>query len=69
MRTPDQAVAAGVSRQTVRAHLDTILEFGIVTAVAGGKRSQFTLDSTVTAVGADHVDIDPKTGEVRTATE
>jgi len=71
------ADAAGVSRHTVRAHLEKLLELGIVTAVAGGKRYRFNLESPVTqeicelnsavnAVGAGHVDIDPETGDVRT---
>lgn len=74
------AEAAGVSRHTVRAHLGTLLELGVVNAVAGGKRYRFNLDSPVTqeicelnsavnAVGAGHVEIDPETGEVVTADE
>lgn len=69
------AEAAGVSRHTVRAHLDTLLEHGIVQRVADGKRYRFNLDSPVTqeiielngavnAVGAGHVPIDSETGEV-----
>lgn len=42
------AEAAGVSRHTVRAHLDTLLEHGIVETVADGKRYRFNLDSPVT---------------------
>jgi len=74
------AEAAGVSRHTVRSHIDKLLELGVVTAVAGGKRYRFNLDSPVTqeicelnsavnAVGAGHVDIDPETGDVRSAGE
>ena len=69
------AEEAGISRHTVRAHLDTLLEHGIVTAVADGKRYRFNLDSPVTqeicelnsainAVGADHVTIESETGQV-----
>jgi biotin operon repressor len=69
------AEEAGISRHTVRAHLDTLLEHGIVQSVAGGKRYRFNLDSPVTqeicelnsainAVGADHVTIESKTGQV-----
>jgi len=69
------AEAAGVSRHTVRAHLDTLLEHGIVESVADGKRFRFNLDSPVTqeicelnsainAVGAGHVTIDSDTGRV-----
>lgn len=74
------AEAAGVSRHTVRSHLDKLLELGIVEAVAGGKRVRFNLDSPVTqeicelnsainAVGAGHIEIDPETGEVATTDE
>ena len=69
------AEAAGVSRHTVRAHLGTLLEHGIVKAVANGKRYQLNLDSPVTqeifelnsainAVGAGHVTIESDTGTV-----
>jgi biotin operon repressor len=69
------AEEAGISRHTVRAHLDTLLEHGIVRSVAGGKRYRFNLDSPVTqeicelnsainAVGADHVTIESETGQV-----
>lgn len=74
------AEAAGVSRHTVRAHLGKLLELGVVTTVAGGKRYRFNLNSPVTqeicelnsavnAVGAGHVDIDPETGQVTSADE
>lgn len=69
------ADAAGVTRHTVRAHLDTLLELGIVETVADGKRYRFNPDSPVTqeicelnsavnAVGAGHVTIDSETGRV-----
>ncbi len=69
------ADSAGVSRHTVRAHLDTLLEHGIVRAVAGGKRYRFNLDSPVTqeicelnsainAVGAGEIQIDSDTGRL-----
>lgn len=68
--------AAGVSRHTVRAHLDTLLEHGIVRSVADGKRYRFNLDSPVTqeicelnsainAVGAGEIPIDSDTGRLR----
>lgn len=74
------AEAAGVSRHTVRAHLNKLLELGVVTTVAGGKRYRFNLESPVTqeicelnsavnAVGAGHVEIDSETGEVATTNE
>lgn len=74
------AEAAGVSRHTIRAHLDKLLELGIVKAVAEGKRYRFNLDSPVTqeicelnsainAVGAGHVEIDSGTGEVSASDE
>lgn len=67
--------ADGVSRHTVRAHLDTLLEHGIVESVADGKRYRFNLDSLVTqeicelngainAVGAGHMRIERDTGRV-----
>jgi len=70
------AEAAGISRHTVRTHLDALLEHGIIRAVADGKRYRLNLDSPVTqeiyalnsainAVGAGHIDIDGDTGEVR----
>lgn len=69
------AETAGVSRHTVRAHLDTLLEHGIVQSVADGKRYRLNLDSPVTreihelnsainAVGAGHVTIESDTGQV-----
>lgn len=74
------ADAAGVSRHTVRSHLDKLLELGVVTTVAGGKRYRFNMDSPVSqeicalnsavnAVGAGHVDIDPETGDVQSTEE
>ena len=74
------AESAGISRHTVRTHLDTLLEHGIVRAVADGKRFRVNLDSPVTqeivalnsavnAVGAGHVEIDPETGEVASTNE
>lgn len=70
------ADSAGVSRHTVRAHLDTLLEHGIVRSVASGKRYRFNLDSPVTqeicelnsainAVGAGEIPIDSDTGQLR----
>jgi len=69
------AESAGISRHTVRAHLDTLLEHGIVRTVANGKRYRLNFESPVTqemtelnsainAVGAGHVEIDSDTGEV-----
>jgi predicted transcriptional regulator len=69
------AAKAGVSRHTVRAHLDKLLELGIVQTVADGKRYRFNLDSPVTqeicelnsainAVGAGHITIESDTGKV-----
>lgn len=66
------ADAAGVSRHTVRAHLGTLLEHGIVQAVANGERYQlylnspvtqeiFELNSAINAVGARHMTIDSDT--------
>lgn len=74
------AEAAGVSRHTVRAHLDKLLELGIVEAVADGKRVRFNLESPVTqeicalnsavnAVGAGQVEIDLDTGAVASTEE
>ena len=69
------ADAAGVSRHTVRAHLDTLLEFGIIRSVADGKRYRFNMESPVTqeicelnsainAAGMDHIEINTETGEI-----
>lgn len=69
------AESAGVSRHTVRAHLDTLTEHGIVRTVANGKRYRFNLESPVTqeicalnsavnAVGADQIRIDEDTGRL-----
>lgn len=74
------AAAAGVSRHTVRAHLDKLLELGIVEAVADGKRVRFNLESPVTqeicalnsavnAVGAGQVEVDSETGAVASTDE
>lgn len=70
------ADAAGISRHTVRSHLGTLLEHGIVRSVADGKRYQFNLNSPVTqeicelnsainAVGAGEIPIDGDTGQLR----
>lgn len=70
------ADAAGISRHTVRTHVDKLLELGIVTQVANGKRYQFNiespvaqeiceLNSAINAVGVDHIDVDRETGDVR----
>lgn len=70
------AEAAGISRHTVRSHIDKLLELGVVQEVVGGKRYRFNMESPVTqeicelnsavsAVGAGHIDIDSETGKVR----
>jgi DNA-binding transcriptional ArsR family regulator len=74
------AEAAGVSRHTVRAHIETLLEHGIVRSVADGKRYRFNFESPVTqeicelnsavnAVGMGHTEIDAETGEVSSESE
>lgn len=66
------ADAAGVSRHTVRSNLGTLLEHGIVRAVADRKSYRFNLDSPVTqeicelnsainAVGAGEIQINGDT--------
>lgn len=58
---------AGVSRQSVRRHIDKLVECGVVTETAGGRRYHYNLDSPVgqliaelntelTAIGADRTD-------------
>lgn len=71
------AEAAGISRHTVRTHLDKLLELGIVREIANGKRYRFNLESPVAqeicelnsainAIGAGHIAVDSETGEVQT---
>lgn len=38
---------AGVSRQSVRRHIDTLIECGVVAETAGGRRYHYDLDSPV----------------------
>lgn len=38
---------AGVSRQSVRRHIDTLIECGVVAETAGGRRYHYNLDSRV----------------------
>lgn len=38
---------AGVSRQSVRRHIDTLVECGVVTETAGGRRYHYDLDNRV----------------------
>lgn len=38
---------AGVSRQSVRRHIDTLVECGVVAETAGGRRYHYDLDSSV----------------------
>lgn len=38
---------AGVSRQSVRRHIDTLVECGVVAETAGGRRYHYDLDSRV----------------------
>jgi|GEM_PF-3348790 len=69
------ADAAGISRHTVRTHLSTLLELGIVREVADGKRYRFNFESPVTqeicalngavnAIGAEQTPVDSDTGHV-----
>lgn len=38
---------AGASRQSVRRHIDTLVECGVVAETAGGRRYHYDLDSRV----------------------
>ncbi|WP_276253145.1 winged helix-turn-helix domain-containing protein [Halomontanus rarus] len=63
---------AGVSRQSVRRHIDKLVELGVVAETAGGKRYHYNLESPVgklvaelngelSAIGAGRAD--PSTAE------
>jgi Fic family protein len=41
------AESAGVSRQSVRRHIDKLVECGVVAETAGGRRYHYNLDSSV----------------------
>lgn len=60
---------AGVSRQSVRRHIDKLIELGVVAETAGGRRYHYNLESPVgklvaelngelTAIGAGRADPD-----------
>jgi DNA-binding IclR family transcriptional regulator len=59
---------AGVSRQSVRRHIDKLVECGVVAETAGGRRYHYNLDNSVgrmiaelnaeiNAIGADQVEL------------
>lgn len=64
---------AGVSRQSVRRHIDRLVELGVVAETAGGKRYHYNLESTVgqliaelngelSAIGAGRAEHDARDG-------